>query len=171
MNESLREQVASVQEQHVFSPALLNTARFGYSRASYFFTGYTPVSLSGWVTGEPIGAIVISGSTASNGASQITQAGLNVGKQTTLRRAICFTWDDHVYWSRGRHQVEVGLCGCNGFSRTILLCAGSVWPGLFQHPADLSARHGEDSSRLCHHRRNLDGAPWKEQALRKTPSS
>jgi hypothetical protein len=31
VNESLREQVASVQEQHVFSPALLNTARFGYS--------------------------------------------------------------------------------------------------------------------------------------------
>ncbi len=43
IDESLREQVASVQEQHVFSPALLNTARFGYSRASYFFTGYTPV--------------------------------------------------------------------------------------------------------------------------------
>ena len=37
IDESLREQVASVQEQHVFSPALLNTARFGYSRASYFF--------------------------------------------------------------------------------------------------------------------------------------
>ena len=44
VNESLREQVASVQEQHVFSPSLLNTARFGYSRASYFFTGYTPVA-------------------------------------------------------------------------------------------------------------------------------
>ena len=46
VNESLREQVSSVQEQHVFSPALLNTARFGYSRASYFFTGYSPVSHS-----------------------------------------------------------------------------------------------------------------------------
>ena len=50
IDESLREQVASVQEQHVFSPALLNTARFGYSRASYFFTGYTPRvdSRAGW---------------------------------------------------------------------------------------------------------------------------
>jgi len=36
IDESLREQVASIQEQHVFSPALLNTARLGYSRASYF---------------------------------------------------------------------------------------------------------------------------------------
>ncbi|HVU48625.1 MAG TPA: carboxypeptidase-like regulatory domain-containing protein, partial [Terracidiphilus sp.] len=70
INESLREQVASVQEQHVFSPSLLNTARFGYSRASFFFTGYTPIEETGWVTGKQIGAIVISGSTASNGASQ-----------------------------------------------------------------------------------------------------
>jgi len=74
VNESLREQVASVQEQHVFSPAFLNTARVGYSRASYFFTGYSPVSLPGWVTGKPIGVIVISGSTASNGASATTPA-------------------------------------------------------------------------------------------------
>ncbi len=53
--ESLREQVASVQEQHVFSPSLLNTARVGYSRASYFFTGTTPVNLPGWVAGAPSG--------------------------------------------------------------------------------------------------------------------
>ena len=108
INESLREQVASVQEQHVFSPALLNTARFGYSRASYFFTGYSPVSLPGWVTGEPIGAIVISGSTASNGASAISQAGFNVGSNNTATRNL-FTLDDHVYWSRGRHQIEAGV--------------------------------------------------------------
>jgi hypothetical protein len=108
INESLREQVASVQEQHVFSPALLNTARFGYSRASYFFTGNTPVAETGWVTGEPIGAIVISGSTASNGASAITQAGLNVGSNNAATRNL-LTWDDHVYWSHGRNQVEAGV--------------------------------------------------------------
>src|SRR5579872_541704 len=47
--EGLREQVASLQEQHVFSPNVLNTARFGFSRASYFFTGETPVDQPGWV--------------------------------------------------------------------------------------------------------------------------
>ena len=40
---NLREQVFTVQEQHVFSPTLLNTARFGFSRAAFFFTGATPV--------------------------------------------------------------------------------------------------------------------------------
>ena len=108
MNESLREQVTSVQEQHVFSPSLLNTARFGYSRASYFFTGYSPVSLPGWVTGEPIGAIIISGSTASNGASAISQAGLNVGSNNKATRNL-YTFDDHVYWNKGRQQVEAGV--------------------------------------------------------------
>lgn len=108
VNESLREQVASVQEQHVFSPSLLNTVRFGYSRANYFFTGYSPVGLPGWVTGKPVGAIVISGSTASNGAAAISQAGLNVGSNNTAARNL-LTWDDHIYWSRGRHQVEAGV--------------------------------------------------------------
>jgi len=108
VNEGLREQVASVQEQHVFTPTLLNTARFGYSRASYFFTGFTPVSETGWVTGEPIGAIVISGSTASNGASQISQAGTNVGSNNRTARNL-FTEDDHIYWSHGRQQIEAGV--------------------------------------------------------------
>lgn len=105
--ETLREQVASIQEQHIFSPSLLNTARFGYSRASYFFNGSTPVDLPGWVSGKPIGAIVVSGSTASNGASQITLAGTNVGSNNITARNL-FTYDDHIYWTRGRHQIEAG---------------------------------------------------------------
>jgi len=108
IGESLREQVASAQEQHVFSPSLLNTLRFGFSRASFFFNGYSPVNLPGWVVGQPIGAIVISGSTASNGSSQIAQAGANVGSNNTTARNL-FTLDDHVYWSRGRHQIEAGV--------------------------------------------------------------
>ncbi|HJZ66118.1 MAG TPA: carboxypeptidase-like regulatory domain-containing protein, partial [Candidatus Acidoferrum sp.] len=36
--ETLREQVLSIEETHVFSSSLLNTARFGFSRAGYFFT-------------------------------------------------------------------------------------------------------------------------------------
>jgi hypothetical protein len=108
VNESLREQVASIQEQHVISPSLLNTARFGYSRASYFFTGLVPVTgVPGWVSGDPVGAIVISGSTASNGASSITGAGANVGSNNHTARNL-FTEDDHIYWSKGRQQIEAG---------------------------------------------------------------
>lgn len=105
---SLREQVLSVQEQHIFSPRVLNTFRFGYSRGGYFFTGDTPVDLPGWVAGKPIGAIVIGGGTALNGASQISLAGTNAGSNLRAVRNL-FTWDDHVYVSHGRNQLEAGV--------------------------------------------------------------
>ncbi|MCU1253319.1 MAG: TonB-dependent receptor domain protein [Edaphobacter sp.] len=111
IDESLREQVASVQEQHVFSPRLLNTVRVGFSRASFFFLGSsTPLpgaDITNWVAGRPIGAIVIAGSTASNGASQVTGAGANVGSNNSTTRNL-FTFDDHIFYTRGRHQVEAG---------------------------------------------------------------
>jgi Carboxypeptidase regulatory-like domain len=106
--ERLREQVVSAQEQHVFSPNLLNTLRVGYSRAAYYFTGEVPVSVPGWVAGGPIGAIVISGSTASNGASQVTLAGANTGSNNQAVRNL-FTVDEHVFWTHGRHQLESGV--------------------------------------------------------------
>jgi hypothetical protein len=106
--ERLREQVLSAQEQHVFSSNLLNTFRFGYSRAAYFFTGEAPDSVPGWIAGAPVGAVVIAGSTASNGASQVTLAGANTGSNNQAVRNL-FTVDDHIFWTRGRHQVEVGV--------------------------------------------------------------
>jgi Carboxypeptidase regulatory-like domain len=107
IDETLREQVASIEEQHVFSSHLLNTARFGFSRASFYFLGSATVNVPGFVSGRPVGAIVISGSTASNGASQITGAGGNVGSNNAVARNL-FTFDDHIYWTFGRHQVEIG---------------------------------------------------------------
>ena len=106
--ERLREQVFSAQEQHVFSPSLLNTFRFGYSRAAFYFNSIVNGGVDGWVAGAPVGAIVIAGSTASNGASQITLAGANTGSNNTTARSL-FTVDDHVYWTHGMHQVEAGV--------------------------------------------------------------
>ncbi|RRA50181.1 TonB-dependent receptor [Acidipila sp. EB88] len=111
IDETLREQVASVQEQHVFSPRLLNTVRFGYSRAGFFFDGSVPAAVQAetpsFVDGKPTGAIVIAGSTASNGSSQVTGAGANVGSNNKTVRNL-FTADDHIFYSVGRHQIEAG---------------------------------------------------------------
>jgi hypothetical protein len=106
--ETLREQVASVQEQHVFSPTVLNTARFGYSRAGYFFNGETPEDIPGWVQGDPIGAVVIGGGTALNGASSISLAGTNATSNLSAVRNL-FTYDDHVAITHGIHQIEAGV--------------------------------------------------------------
>ncbi len=105
--ENLREQVLSLQEQHVFSATLLNTSRVGFSRGAYYFNGATPVDIPGWVTGDPIGAVVVGGGTASNGASQITGAGTNAGDNLRIVRNL-YTYDDHVTFTHGIHQFDVG---------------------------------------------------------------
>jgi len=110
--ESLREQVLSAEETHVFSSTLLNVARFGFSRASYFFTGEptpgTPAAaLPGFVTGHPIGAIVIGGSAASNPSAQVGLAGSNNGSNLNITRSL-FTYEDHVSWTAGEHQFSFG---------------------------------------------------------------
>ena len=95
----------------MFTAHLLNTARFGFSRASFYFLGQVPSALAaavpGFVPGKPVGAIVIAGSTASNGSSQITGAGANVGSNNAIARNL-FTFDDHIFYSRGHHQFELG---------------------------------------------------------------
>ena len=110
--ETLREQVASLNETHVFSPTLLNDLRIGYSRAGYYFTGDptpgTPAaSLPGFLTGLPVGAIVVGGSAASNPTAQLSLAGSNNGSNLTVARNL-FTYEDRVSFTKGRHQVSVG---------------------------------------------------------------
>jgi len=110
--ESLREQVASLEETHIFSPSLLNTARFGYSRAAYFFTGEptpgTPAAaLPGFLAGHPLGALVIGGSAASNPTAQLSLAGSNNGSNLDVARNL-FTYEDRVSFIKGRHQISVG---------------------------------------------------------------
>ena len=112
IDETLREQVLSLQEQHVVSARLLNTFRVGFSRASFYFLGSVPADVQAatpsFVSGKPVGAIVIAGSTASNGSSQITGAGANVGSNNAIARNL-FTFDDHVFYTRGKHQIEAGF--------------------------------------------------------------
>jgi hypothetical protein len=112
VNENLREQVLSFQEQHVFSPALVNVARAGVSRSSFYFLGYVPAAQQALAPsvrpGVPTYAVVISGSTASNGASSITTAGANVGSNNGIGRTL-YTFDDHAYYTVGKHTIQAGV--------------------------------------------------------------
>ena len=110
---ALREQVVSLEETHVFSPSFLNTARFGFSRAGYYFTGEptpgTPAAtVSPFLNGIPfIGAVVVGGSAASNPAAQVALAGSNNGSNLNLHRNL-FTYEDQIAWTKGRHQFKFG---------------------------------------------------------------
>src|SRR5258706_2289135 len=108
----LREQVLSLEETHVFSPALVNSARVGFSRAGYFFTGEptpgTPAaSVPGFLFGRPVGAAVVGGSAASNPQASIGLAGSNNGSNLHIARNL-FTYEDRVTLTKGRHQLSFG---------------------------------------------------------------
>jgi len=109
---TLREQVLSLEETHIFSPAILNTARIGFSRAGYFFTGEptpgTPAAnVPGFLVGHPVGAVVVGGSAASNPQAQLGLAGSNNGSNLHIARNL-FTYEDRLTWKRGRHQLSFG---------------------------------------------------------------
>jgi hypothetical protein len=73
---SLRAQVTSLEETHIFTPNVVNKATFGFSRGNFFFDSYATADLPGWVhADQPVGAVVVGGGTTLNGASQITNGG------------------------------------------------------------------------------------------------
>jgi hypothetical protein len=106
----LRNQVASLQETHVFTPSVINTFRAGFSRAAYNLLPASLVpfdpSLS-FVTGGGPGGIVIGGGTSTTGAATITSAGPNNAANVWNRRNL-FTYTDDVQITKGRHQISFG---------------------------------------------------------------
>ena len=105
---SLRAQVASLSETHVFSSRLVNKATIGYSRGGFFFDSNTTVDLPSWIhAGQPVGAVVVGGGTTLNGASQITNGGTNAGSNLRVVRNL-LTGSDQLTYTHGRHTLSFG---------------------------------------------------------------
>lgn len=107
---TLRMQVASVQETHVFFPNVLNTFRAGFSRAGFNLDsslfGSFPASLD-FVTGAGPGGIIVGGGVSTTAQGTITSAGPNNAAGVFNRRNL-FTYTDDVQISKGRHQFTAG---------------------------------------------------------------
>ena len=107
----LTSQVASLQETHIFSPSMLNSFTFGFSRAAFNFdsassTSFDP-SLS-FVTGQAPGGIIIGGGATTTAAGTLTSAGPNNAAGSWNRRNL-FTLSDGVQWTHGIHQISFGV--------------------------------------------------------------
>src|SRR5581483_7992985 len=109
---ALRNQVASFQETHVFTPQVLNTFRAGFSRAGFNYGSVPPLSLPpslSFVSGRGPGGIVIGGGLTTTGAAVVTPAGPNNASGVWNRRNL-FTFTDDVQISKGTHQMSFGDC-------------------------------------------------------------
>ena len=108
---TLRAQVLSVRQTHIFSPRVLNTVSAGFSRSSYGFDSFAFTSFSpnaSFVTGEGPGGISIGGGATGTGAAAITTAGPNQSSGARNRRTL-FTYTDGLQISRGIHQINLGV--------------------------------------------------------------
>src|ERR1700676_1278072 len=108
---TLRSQVASVQETHIFSPRILNTFSAGFSRAAFNYDSILlatfPSSLS-FVNGGGPGGVVIGGGVTTTGGGTITAAGPNNAANVWNRRNL-FTFTDSVQITKGIHQISTGV--------------------------------------------------------------
>jgi hypothetical protein len=123
---ALRNQVASVQETHIFSPSMINTFRAGFSRAAYNLNPLSLASFSpslSFVSGQGPGGFTIGGGNTTTGSAALTAAGPNNAANVWNRRNL-FTFSDGVQMTKGRHQISYGLWyqrvqdNENGASRT-----------------------------------------------------
>ena len=96
-----RSHFATLSEGHVFSPSVLNTFRFSFSRT--WATDDSPSGILGpqfsLVPGREIGNISIGGVITAFGPTGVTP---NTKKQNI------FTWSDDLFYTRGRHSLKFG---------------------------------------------------------------
>ena len=93
-----RAQHAVASQIHIFSPALLNTVRFSFSRNNALTGSLNPFSgpQYSFVPGRPMGAIVIAGLTSMSPSTPSQQ----------LRTVL--TWSDDMFHTLGRHSLKFG---------------------------------------------------------------
>jgi hypothetical protein len=106
----LRMQVLSLSESHIFSPQMLNTATFGFSRASFALASVPlatfPANLS-FVTGAGPGGIVVGGGATTTANGSITSVGPNNAAGVSNHRNL-FTYQDSLRIIHGIHQISIG---------------------------------------------------------------
>ncbi len=101
LSETSRNQYVTVQENHIFSPTVLNTARFGFNRSlgGGFDVGTIPIDPAlSFVPGRPFGNLTIAGLSA-------------LGAEFTLpleQIQNLFEYSDDLDVIRGRHSFRMG---------------------------------------------------------------
>ena len=93
-----RSQYLTLSENHIFSPALINTFRASYSR-TVFVTDSVSSGNTPFLTGRTAGSMDVGGVTTNTYGPQSTTGYV---KQNII------TWSDDIFWTKGKHALKVG---------------------------------------------------------------
>lgn len=103
-----RNQFLTLSENHIFSPALLNTARISFSRTMWDVQNIQPTNLTGpgysFVPGLPMGTITITGFSTFG-------PGITYGApgHTFFHIQNIYTLSDDLYYTHGKHALKFGV--------------------------------------------------------------
>jgi hypothetical protein len=98
-----RDHFATVSENHIFSPTLLNTARIAFARTVFstttVYNSPTPAGLTTFVAGEPIGTLSIT-------SGSFAQLGNTAFMPFHIQNLL--TFGDDLYYTKGKHAFKFG---------------------------------------------------------------
>lgn len=126
INENVNRIDASLQESHIFGPTLANFARLGFARtvslAPASNTAINPLASDtslGFVPGQPIGEIQVTGLTSFLGGTN--------AEGTYQNHYNSYQFYDDLFWTRGAHSLKIG----GSFERIQSNALGSTTVGFF----------------------------------------
>jgi len=138
----VKRQTITLQETHIFSPNLLNVARFGYNRAETGEVDAGPAvedfdpALS-FVSGLHMGSLLINDLGRGNNIGGSSASGLD-------RILNSFEYSDDIIYTRGRHSIKTGVNfrrlqanGTNGVRRQGAFTLGGFDDLLLANPGRL----------------------------------
>jgi hypothetical protein len=96
-----RAQYLTASENHIFSPAVVNTARFSYSRFTLVASGGAPALFTAPI--ENTGAPFTGGFSLPGGGAR----GSGVPTPQDLNQKV-YTVSDDIFWNKGRHAFKFG---------------------------------------------------------------
>jgi hypothetical protein len=100
--ERSRNQYLTIEEQHIFTPALLNTLRLSYARSVSEADNVRTVSIPrelNWIPQEPFGYFTITG--------MVTEAAgdFRLPRNDYLNN---YQWHNTMFWTKGAHGIRFG---------------------------------------------------------------
>lgn len=117
-----RNQFLTLSENHIFSPTILNTARFSFSRTNLYWVWHDAPSVTDnpaliMIPGYPMGSVA-----PGSGITAMASPGRRLQKQNI------FSWSDDLFYTRGHHSLKFGTL-INHYQQEIINgggCCGTI---------------------------------------------